>query len=85
MDIWSIIATVATAFVALQWVPEILQARRNRSLKDLNWVLTFFGLAGAGLFFAYGIHLRDPFVVTVNAFISACLITLMLMKWRFER
>ncbi len=85
MALWDVIGIVAGVCVALQWVPELWHAWKYKSLKDVNWLLTVFGITGAFLFFLYGLHIGDPIVASINAFIGVCIILLALMKWSFER
>ncbi len=85
MNVWDVVATLGSICVLLQWIPELWQAWKTKHLKDLNWLLTFFGITGATLFFFYGLHLGDFFITFLNAFVGVCIIVLAAMKWTFER
>lgn len=85
MDVWEIIGWLAAFCIAAQWIPEIWHAWKYKSLKDVNWMLTFFGILGAVLFLIYSIHRNDWVFIFINGFVGLCLVLIAAMKWKFER
>ena len=84
MDIWSIVGGLAAFCIAVQWLPEIRQGWKSKSLKDFSWFTLFFSISGAALFTAYGLHIDDIFVWGLNVFVGLCLLLIAGMKFSFE-
>ena len=62
------------------WVPQIIKGYQMRSLKGVSALtLSIFGM-GTLCWLAYGIFRVDWLIIAANAFISCCILTLIIMK-----
>jgi MtN3 and saliva related transmembrane protein len=79
---WYIIGGLAAGITTFAFVPQIIKIVKTRSVKDVSLItLLLFGL-GVSLWIAYGVHLKDPIIITAN---SISLTTVLIMVFLFFR
>jgi MtN3 and saliva related transmembrane protein len=81
---FSIIGYIAGFLTTLSFVPQVLRAYRTRHCEDLSWAWLFVFQTGLGLWFLYGVILRNwPMILSNSITMSLCF-GLMFMKSRYK-
>lgn len=80
-----ILATVAGIIILAGWVPQIIKGYRTKMLKDVSKYLMILVASGAFLWILYGIEKDDPYIIGVNVAAIALTMTLLSMKFKYEK
>ena len=80
-----ILATVAGIIILAGWVPQIIKGYRTKMLKDVSKYLMILVASGAFLRILYGIEKDDPYIIGVNVAAIALTMTLLSMKFKYEK
>lgn len=56
MSKWEIIGLIASMCTAIQLIPEVLKALKNKHLDEIAWGMLFFVVFGQVLWFIYGLY-----------------------------
>ena len=73
-------AAVLTTFA---FVPQIIKASRTRSIGDVSLVTLLQFSAGAALWAAYGLYLKDRIIILANSVTLLTLIILLFLYFRY--
>jgi MtN3 and saliva related transmembrane protein len=64
---WTFIGVSAACLTMFSFFPQILKILRTRSARDVS-IITLLQLSlGVTLWIAYGVHLKDPIIITANS------------------
>ena len=81
----TILGTLAGILILSGWVEQIIKGYKTKSLKDISKYLMILISAGAALWLLYGIIVDDVFIIGTNLAAIALMITVLIMKKRYER
>ena len=82
---WTIIGSTAAVLTMLAFVPQIIKVSKTKSVKDVS-IITLLQLSlGVSLWIAYGIHLKNPIIITANAVTLLTLVILMFLYFCYGR
>ena len=80
-----VLATIAGIMILSGWVPQIIKGYRTKKLDDVSKYLMILVAAGAFLWIVYGIEKDDPYIIGVNVAAIALTMTVLIMKFRYEK
>jgi MtN3 and saliva related transmembrane protein len=80
---WYTVGAVAAALTSFGFVPQIMKMWRTKSVRDVSPITILQFIAGVSLWVVYGVHLRDPVIITANLVSAAILITALFLYFRF--
>jgi MtN3 and saliva related transmembrane protein len=80
---WYTVGAVAAALTSFGFVPQIVKMWQTKSVRDVSPITIFQFIAGVSLWVVYGVHLRDPVIITANLVSLAILIAALLLYFRF--
>ena len=80
-----LLAIVAGIIILAGWVPQIIKGYRTKMLKDVSKYLMILVASGAFLWIMYGIEKDDPYIIGVNVAAIALTMTLLSMKFKYEK
>ena len=83
MSLWTLVGVLASASVVLSWVPQIVRILRTRSAEDISVGLPMLLIVGSALWVAYGVHLDDVIIMTVNSVVLAFNVFMLVLKRRY--
>jgi MtN3 and saliva related transmembrane protein len=81
----TILGTLAGILILSGWVEQIIKGYKTKSLKDISKYLMILISAGAALWLLYGIIVDDVFIIGTNLAAIALMITVLIMKKRYEK
>lgn len=81
----TVIGTLAGILILTGWVEQIIKGYRTKSLKDVSKYLMILITGGAILWIVYGLEMKDPYIVGTNITAIILMITVLLMKYRYDR
>jgi len=81
---WYLVGVVAALLTTLGFVPQILKMRRTRSARDVSLVTLVQLAIGVVIWGVYGLHLKDPIIVSANAVSLFILITAIMLYFRYR-
>lgn len=81
----TILGTLAGILILSGWVEQIIKGYRTKSLKDVSKYLMILISAGAGLWLLYGFIVSDIFIIGTNFAAIILMMTVLVMKKRYER
>lgn len=82
---WSIIGILASIIVVLSWVPQITRILTTRRADDISFGLPVLLIIGSVFWVAYGAHLEDVIIMTVNSVIFSFNVLILLLKRKYSR
>lgn len=82
---WSIIGILASIIVVLSWVPQITRILTTRKADDISYGLPVLLIIGSVFWVAYGVHLEDVIIMTVNSVIFSFNILILFLKRKYSR
>lgn len=82
---WSIIGILASIIVVLSWVPQITRILTTRRADDISYGLPVLLIIGSVFWVAYGAHLEDVIIMTVNSVIFSFNILILFLKRKYSR
>lgn len=82
---WSIIGILASIIVVLSWVPQITRILTTRRADDISYGLPVLLIIGSVFWVAYGAHLEDVIIMTVNSVIFSFNILILFLKRKYGR
>jgi len=77
--LWTIIGSAAATLTMFAFIPQIFKALRTKSVKDISLITLFQLSLGVSLWITYGIHLKNPIIITANAVTLLTLVILMFL------
>jgi len=81
---WIFIGILATLVTSVQFTPQVVKAFKTKSVKDVS-LLTFIIICiSASLWLFYGIHLKDPFLITTNSLVFISSVLVVISKFLFK-
>jgi MtN3 and saliva related transmembrane protein len=78
--LWTIIGACAATLTMFSFIPQILRAKRTKSVHDVSPVTLFQLSAGVCLWLIYGIARGDPIIIIAN---GVTIITLTILIYFF--
>jgi MtN3 and saliva related transmembrane protein len=85
MDQITVIGLVAGLITTMGYVPQLIKGHRSGRMVDVSLFMPALLTVGMGLWFAYGVFLRDLPIVLWNGVSVALNIALMTMIFRYGR
>ena len=82
---WTIIGLAAAALTMFSFVPQITKVLKTKSARDVSLITLFQLSLGVSLWITYGIHLKNPIIITANAVTLLTLIILMFLYFCYGR
>lgn len=79
---WLAIGSLAAVLTMFAFIPQILKVLKTKSVKDVSFVTLLQLSLGVSLWIVYGIHLKDPIIVTANSVTLSSLIILLCLYFR---
>ncbi len=74
---------MASAAVVLSWIPQIRRILVTRKAEDISYGLPVLLIIGSALWVAYGIHLNDIIIITVNSIVVLLNLLILVLKRRY--
>ncbi|HUU47643.1 MAG TPA: SemiSWEET family transporter [Nitrosopumilaceae archaeon] len=81
----TILGTLAGILILSGWVEQIIKGYKTKSLKDISKYLMILISAGAALWLIYGFIVDDVFIIGTNLAAIVLMVTVLIMKKRYER
>ncbi|MDO8690950.1 MAG: SemiSWEET family transporter [Dehalococcoidia bacterium] len=78
------VGILASAAVVLSWAPQVRRILVTKRAGDISFGLPIILMAGSALWVAYGLHLSDPIIVTVNTIVFFVNILVLVLKRRYR-
>ncbi|MDP2663584.1 MAG: SemiSWEET family transporter [Dehalococcoidia bacterium] len=78
------VGILASAAVVLSWAPQVRRILVTKRAEDISYGLPIILMAGSALWVAYGLHLSDPIIVTVNTIVFFVNILILALKTRYR-
>ena len=79
------VGLAAGFLTAVCWIPQLRRSWRTRSTLDISWLYLCALAGGVGLWLLYGVLTGDVPLALANGVTGACLVTLIVLKTRFDR
>ena len=83
--LWTIIGSLAAILTMFSFVPQIIRGLKTKSVKDLSPITLFQLSLGVSLWITYGIHRKDPIIITANSVTLFTLVVLLAMYFSYRR
>ena len=80
MDIIQLIGYLAGLIIAVALTPQVVQAWKTKSTKDISLLWTFILLSGLLLYFVYGIGIMEMPIIVTNVIETILVILLIIAK-----
>ncbi|MFY9965576.1 MAG: SemiSWEET family transporter [Nitrososphaeraceae archaeon] len=80
-----IIGTVAGILVLSSFIPQLIKAYKTKKMSDVSIHLMILIASGMFLWVIYGLIRSDPVIIGTNATGFALNITLLVMKFRYDK
>ena len=80
----TLLGTLAGILILSGWVEQIIKGYKTKSLKDVSKYLMILISAGAGLWLIYGLIVEDIFIIGTNLAAIALMMTVLIMKKRYD-
>lgn len=80
-----ILGYVAASLTTLAFIPQLVRIVKTGSTKDISWLMYSVFLSGVLLWLAYGICIESLPVILANAVTSLLAITILALKYRYEK
>lgn len=80
---WTIIGSTAACLTMFAFIPQIFKALKSKSVKDVSLVTLLQLSLGVSLWIAYGLHLKDPIIITANTITLLSLIILLILYFYY--
>ena len=81
----TILGTLAGILILSGWIEQIIKGYKTKSLKDISKYLMILISAGAALWLLYGIIVNDVFIIGTNLAAIVLMITVLIMKKRYDK
>lgn len=85
MVLWSLVGIMASIAVVLSWVPQVARILSTRRADDISSGLPLLLILGSALWAAYGMHLNDMIIVTVNIIVLSFNVLILVLKVRYGK
>lgn len=63
---WNLVGIIAATLTMFGFVPQVIKMARIKSAKDVSFLTLCQLSLGVSFWIAYGVHIRDPIVITAN-------------------
>jgi len=83
--IWTIIGAAAATLTMLSFIPQIMRSYKSKHVKDISPVMLFQLSLGVSLWIAYGVHRRDPIIISANSITLVTLLILISMYFKYGK
>lgn len=80
MDIIQLIGYLAGLIIAIALIPQVVQAWKTKSTKDISLPWTLILLLGLLLYFVYGVGIMEMPIIVANAIETTLVILLIIAK-----
>ncbi len=80
-----LIGSIAGTLTTIAFLPQVLKTYRSRSAKDISLVMFLLFSLGVFLWLLYGIQIQAMPIVISNAVTLALSLSILMMKFWFER
>ena len=74
---------MASAAIVFSWIPQIRRILVTRSAEDISYGLPALLMIGSALWVAYGIHLNDVIIATVNSIVILLNFLVLILKRKY--
>ena len=81
----SVLGVLAGILTTGCWLPQLVRSWRTRSVGDISWGYLLVLASGVALWVVYGAAQRDLPIVLTNTATGAALVTLAVMKLRYQQ
>lgn len=81
---WSLIGILASIAVVLSWVPQVVRIVSTKRADDISMGLPLLLIVGSVLWMAYGMHLEDVIIITVNTVVMSFNVLIILLKRKYR-
>jgi MtN3 and saliva related transmembrane protein len=82
---WLVIGSLAAVLTMFAFIPQIFQAVKTKSVKDVSLVTLLQLSLGVSLWITYGIHLKDAIIIIANSITLLTLIVLLCLYFNYGR
>jgi MtN3 and saliva related transmembrane protein len=82
---WTAIGGLAAFLTMFSFVPQIVKSLRTRSVKDVSEATLFQLSSGVSLWIIYGIHLKNPVIITANVVTLVTLTLLIFLYFKYGK
>ena len=79
------VGIIAGSLTSSSSIPQIYKCYKTKSCKDLSWALLLIQLLGVLLWICYGALLKDPLIITFNVTSTITFVTLITMKYFYDK
>ena len=79
------LAIIAGAILLSGWIPQIIKGYRTKMLNDVSRYLMILVASGSVLWILYGYEKNDPYIIGVNIAAIALTMTVLSMKFIYEK
>jgi MtN3 and saliva related transmembrane protein len=84
MDVVVIIGLVAAVLTSLSGIPQLIQAFKTKSTKDLSFGMIIMLTIGFTLWLIYGVITKDIPIITANVITMAIGIPILILKFKYK-
>jgi MtN3 and saliva related transmembrane protein len=81
--IWTIIGLSAAILTMFSFIPQIIKVLKTKSAKDVSVFTILQLMTGVCLWIVYGVHLKDPIIITANAITLISLVVLLFLYFNY--
>ena len=81
----TILGIAAGVLILSGWVEQIIKGYKTKSLKDVSKYLMILISGGAILWLIYGLIVSDVFIIGTNSAAIVLMITVLIMKRRYDK
>ena len=85
MEYTEIIGLVASVFLAVSFVPQVLRVFQMKSAREISILFTLFQLAGLALWLTYGSILKLMPVLVCNSLLAIFVLMLLFARIKYGR
>jgi MtN3 and saliva related transmembrane protein len=81
----SIVGVCAAGLTTFSFVPQVVKVYRNKSVKDVSFIMLLQLATGAFLWTLYGIYLKDMIIILANTVTLAIVSVLIFLYFRYRK
>ena len=81
---WVFIGVVAATLSSVQLIPQAIKIFRTKSAKDISLLTFIIILLGSVSWLLYGLHIKDPFIITTNSMVLILSSLIVVSKFLFK-
>lgn len=81
---WTILGSAAAFLTMFGFLPQIIKIYKTKSAKDISLFALLQFTLGIFLWILYGIHLRDPIIITANTVSISTLFIALILYFKYK-